>query len=338
MSRKLQDRLALASYKAKNGLDSMSFSMVEAQFESSASRDRTSSIVSSGSSTPSDGSDSLPYSRPFHSSPVTARIYSDILSSQGRSEIPRKRARFERQYTAPTPISSVKRSRKQGEPQSSPIRKHKPVLSASSPLESRYPAEFNTAEAPHFSFVSSASTISDSPPFDPSSHDTFELPAAFHGSPPRTPPPSRPRGLKARKTDMSHGEEGADLLLYLATSPSPARAMKGAPRTLAPSTPPMNHATLPSSMINTPGGSHNLLGFSTPAQNFNFAEFCNVTPSPAQAAFSRTPGPSKTPLAASEARRRLNFDSLLPPSGSPNLSRTGHETGLGMDLGGELKA
>jgi hypothetical protein len=45
---------------------------------------------------------------------------------------------------------------------------------------------------------------------------------------------------------------------------------------------------------------------------------------------------------AREARKRLNFDTLLPPtSGSPNIgerTRIGkvEGTGLGMDLGGEL--
>jgi hypothetical protein len=55
----------------------------------------------------------------------------------------------------------------------------------------------------------------------------------------------------------------------------------------------------------------------------------------------RTPVAAKTPLAAREARRRLNFDSLLPPTGeSPRLGvdRSGvvKVEGLGMDLGGEL--
>ena len=81
-----------------------------------------------------------------------------------------------------------------------------------------------------------------------------------------------------------------------------------------------------------------MAGFNTPGQQFNFADFVNVTPSPAQGAFgSRTPGLAKTPLAAKEARRRLNFDPLVPPGGSPNMGGTGRkDTGLGMELGGEL--
>ncbi len=96
-------------------------------------------------------------------------------------------------------------------------------------------------------------------------------------------------------------------------------------------------------MMLTPGGGGFMAGFSTPGQQFNFADFVNITPSPAQGAWgSRTPGIAKTPLAAREARRRLNFDILVPPtSGSPNLhslsrSAGGKETGLGMELGGDL--
>jgi hypothetical protein len=68
----------------------------------------------------------------------------------------------------------------------------------------------------------------------------------------------------------------------------------------------------------------------------------NITPSPAQGAWGgRTPAAAKTPLAAREARRRLNFDTLAPPTASPNLGSAGGSStvrgaGLGMELGGEL--
>ena len=81
-------------------------------------------------------------------------------------------------------------------------------------------------------------------------------------------------------------------------------------------------------------------GLNTPGQQFNFADFINITPSPAQGAFgSRTPGVIKTPLAAKDARRKLNFDSLAPPGGSPPVSSVGRgssKEGLGMELGGAL--
>ena len=162
----------------------------------------------------------------------------------------------------------------------------------------------------------------------------------FHSSPPRTPPPTRSSGIRKRKGNAG-AEEGADLLLYLATSPSPANP--GAkPRIFAPSTPPPTMHALPSSMMSTPGAGGFMAGFNTPGQQFNFADFVNVTPSPAQHAFgNRTPGLAKTPLAAKEARRKLNFDSLLPPNSSPNFSNinrvsTSKEAGLKLDLGGEL--
>jgi hypothetical protein len=90
-------------------------------------------------------------------------------------------------------------------------------------------------------------------------------------------------------------------------------------------------------MMTTPGGG-NLFGLSTPGQNFNFADFVNVTPSPAQAPWGgRTPGLAKTPLAAKEARRRLNFDNLVPPtSGNVNGSPKMKASGLALQLGEEL--
>ena len=108
-------------------------------------------------------------------------------------------------------------------------------------------------------------------------------------------------------------------------------------------------------MMTTPGGSGAgflAFGTATPGMGFNFSDYLNVTPSPAQAAWRTPGGPSaKTPLAAREARRRINFDALLPPGASPSLSSAagqgnaggvtaaavvGEAKGLGMELGGEL--
>ena len=80
------------------------------------------------------------------------------------------------------------------------------------------------------------------------------------------------------------------------------------------------------------------LGFgpNTPSSTFNFADFVNVTPSPAQGGWSRTPvsGNLRTPVAARETRRRLNFAS--PNVGSARASSNRKGDGLGMELGGEL--
>ncbi|KAI5806249.1 hypothetical protein EDC01DRAFT_140782 [Geopyxis carbonaria] len=144
----------------------------------------------------------------------------------------------------------------------------------------------------------------------------------FHSSPPRTPP----QRMKATGRNKNAGEEGADLLLYLATSPSPATASMPKTRYI-PTTPPSRSNALPSSMMNnTPGAPQ------TPQTGFNFADFVNITPSPAQGAFG--PVGRGTPIAA--ARRRLNFDQLVPPSGSPPAhagNNNARSNGMGMDLG-----
>jgi hypothetical protein len=314
-------------------------------------------VISSGSSS-SDSSAGYVYPA---SSPIKRHNYSDaVYSSQNGSM--RKKLRFEPQFDAPSASASVRKvraskrysSHAMGPPSysyhsSQASWKSTHNLAESSPLGQRLQPDFRTCHGPNISFMSTASTTVDDSPFQ--SDEENELPAhSFNnttatalraGSPPRTPPPTRSsRSLRNRKTG---GEEGADLLLFLATSPSPAArnpvtTTANQPRLVPPpSTPPSNHANLPSSMLNTPGGG-NLFGFSTPGQNFNFADFVNITPSPAQAAFgSRTPGGARTPLAAREARRRINFDSLVPPGGSPIMTRSsGRGEGLGMELGGEL--
>ncbi|KAI9709438.1 MAG: hypothetical protein M1828_002419 [Chrysothrix sp. TS-e1954] len=110
---------------------------------------------------------------------------------------------------------------------------------------------------------------------------------------------------------------------------------------LPPSTPPAKHTPLPSSMMSTPGGQTNSgFGLSTPGTaNFNFADYVNVTPSPAQGPWSKTPATVKTPNAS---KRRSIFETIMPPPGdSPNIgtfgrSPRGKVNSLGMELGGEL--
>jgi hypothetical protein len=132
------------------------------------------------------------------------------------------------------------------------------------------------------------------------------VPTAFHSSPPRTPPQRRKyvHSSSPPKTPPPRRmREGADLLLYLATSPSPA-----VPRTAIrhiPSTPPLMMMS-----TTTPGAACPQTPQTT---GFNFADFVNITPSPAQAAFG--PAGRGTPIA--KAQKRLNFDQLVPPSGSP---------------------
>ena len=90
--------------------------------------------------------------------------------------------------------------------------------------------------------------------------------------------------------------------------------------------------------MTTPGANLSLFNgaLNTPGQGFNFADFVNVTPSPAQLPWG-TPGLHRTPAAAKAARRSLNFDALVPPNGSPSLSRkTPTSQGLALELGEEL--
>lgn len=173
------------------------------------------------------------------------------------------------------------------------------------------------------------------------SNNTTEEDDAIPSSPPRTPPPANIPGgprLAVNGSAAETPDEGAaDLLIFLKTTPSPAvRAVRRGSLTTAstaaglaePATPPPrrnllastgmagpnphnNNLDLPSSMLNTPGPS-GLLGFpNTPGQAFDFADFVNITPSPAQKPW-RTPGTGvagvgRTPRSVA-TRRRLTYE------------------------------
>ncbi|MCJ1373787.1 hypothetical protein MMC20_005017 [Loxospora ochrophaea] len=355
MTRTLQDRLALASYKTQRGMHKTRLSVLEANIETQLKRKRTSSSMETLSDSSSSASEHPFFSDAMHSSPITAPMFSDETFDAENSQLVRKKTRFQDAFVDPLLESATHkhiRAHSMAPPTFEPSHqswKSMHNLPESSPIHSRLHPDFRTSHGPNISFVSDASTIPNSPPFGPGPDDdddddnlpihSFHVAAAsrMRGSPPRTPPPTRSRAARHRKGGNGVGEEGADLLMYLATSPSPANP--GARnRVYQPSTPPSNHAALPSSMMSTPGGTN---FFNTPGQQFNFSDFVNVTPSPAQGAFgSRTPAMSKTPLAAREARRRLNFDTIVAPNGSPvsNVGRgvASSSSGLGMELGGEL--
>ena len=351
MARKLQDRLALASYKTQNGLDNLSFNLVEAHLDNSLKRKRPSSSIRTSSESSSSSSEPPYFSGALNLSSNTGPIFSDdfpITASARKSD---RGLKYQSILTLPeTNISSRKISRSQSmaPPMHGASRtswKSVYDLPESSP-GSRQHARFPVSHAANHSFASET-TIPDSPPFGQDSDEEHSgdlnrplrmSSSHFRSSPPCTPPPKHSRTSRSRKHNRA-GEEGAELLLHLATSPSPANPGPKA-RMHAPSTPPSNFHALPSSMISTPGASGFMAGLSTPGQNFSWADFVNITPSPAQGAFgNRTPGLPKTPLAAKEARRRLNLDTLLPHGASPSavsFRRTSNETGLGMELGGEL--
>ncbi|KAI9850754.1 MAG: hypothetical protein M1838_005165 [Thelocarpon superellum] len=371
MARLLQTRLALARFKTKHGWENLDLDTIEPKVDMELKRKRPSSSGETVSDSSSSVSDTIyPSALLSSSSPSGAAIFSDEIARSGDSGVSRKRAKQQRTFEHPgsTPNSHLRaRSMTNGTSQgraSRAVWKDVHRLPQSSPVYERQPFPFSIPQPPTLSFASDTATI----PHDPSmklastpDEDEQDLPlpqypsgsasSHVHSSPPRTPPPTRARSARLHHSELDSsasrnpatGEEGADLLLYLATSPSPANpALKA--RIFPPSTPPSRNLALPSSMMTTPSGGAYLGGYgapNTPSQGFNFADFVNITPSPAQGGWNnRTPATAKTPLAAREARRRLNFDALVPPTGSPHLNAlTGgstKQTGLGMELGGEL--
>jgi hypothetical protein len=299
-------------------------------------------------------------SRILMSSPLKApAIFSDQIGSRsgsGSSTGHRKR-NFNNSFE---PLSSSSSSRKRF--RSSPTAgrslysshtswKGNRQLTQSSPIKPRKQAHFTTSSGPGLSFYRGSSHMPDDLRTNfaaPSEDEEDSLPVHsfnIRSSPPRTPPPVHNRsnmGRRNKEKGGKSGEEGADLLLYLATSPSPANPTSRAGMQ-PPSTPPPKKLDLPSSMMNTPGGGSGLLsvfgGPNTPSQGFDFSDFVNITPSPAQTGFPKTPRTIKTPLTV--ARRRLTFDNLVPPGSSPSMrdhssNASKHTTGLGMQLGGDL--
>ncbi|KAF2814290.1 uncharacterized protein BDZ99DRAFT_473381 [Mytilinidion resinicola] len=363
MTRALQNRLALANVKIKHGWEDLSLDALEPRVEMELKRKRPGSsneTMSSASSTVSDRF--YPHSA-LDSSPLAAPIFSDNVRRSGSSSSQSKRPKHG--HLSKYPASSnharvkVRTSNTTATSWKSAYR-----LPESSPVYHGRHAHFGRIQhAPSLSFVSETSTVPDSPSLLSEDDDedlpitSFQVRSSLRSSPPRaprTPPPAVARSARLRNSAFNassrnemKGEEDANLLMYLATSPSPAHPSTSKPRVYPPTTPPPKSTPLPSSMMSTPGGGgapFSGFGLSTPSANLNFAEFLNMTPSPAQMAqpWNRTPAAGKTPLMAREARKRLNFDTLLPPTGnSPNVgverTRVGKvETGLGMDLGGEL--
>lgn len=316
MARRLQNRLALAQFKTKHNLVNETLDTIESKFEEEIRRRRVhdGDILSDSSSSTSE----LPYpTRTLMSSPLKAPLFSDAIGSSNGSTGHRKRtyiASFDNTFSSPS-----KRFRQSPTAHRSFTTHHQ--LAQSSPIKPRRQQHFTTSTGPDLSFYSGSRQISDvlvSTNYAANSDDEDDLPThSFHTShirvsPPRTPP-MRSRSLVKKTRDKSTvdetktGEEGADLLLYLAASPSPANPPKN--RMDPPSTPPpKNRLALPSSMMTTPGGGNPYPA--TPGLGFDFAEFLHMTPSPAQKPW-KTPvtlAGGKTPR--SVAKRRLTFDDM----------------------------
>ncbi|KAK4159625.1 hypothetical protein QBC43DRAFT_123820 [Cladorrhinum sp. PSN259] len=335
MARRLQNRLALAQFKTKHGLEDLTLDKIEPRFEDKIRRNQMpdGDILSDSSSSASD----LPYpSRTLMSSPLKAPIFSDAIDPPSGGTGHRKRT-----YSGPydhnlsSPSKRFRQSPSAHRSFSHPTWKDSlHHLAQSSPIKPNQQQHFTTSVGPDLSFYSGSRQISEiyaSTNYAANSDDDDDLPThSFHTnhhhsiriSPPRTPPMrsrsllKKSRGSRTITKDennkifnKTNGEEGADLLLYLAASPSPANPPRNTNNRMnPPSTPPPKRTlALPSSMMTTPGGGNPFPA--TPGMNgFNFEDFVHMTPSPAQK-------PWKTPVTlvggrtpASVARRRLTFD------------------------------
>ncbi|USP73379.1 hypothetical protein yc1106_00653 [Curvularia clavata] len=371
MTRTLQNRLALANVKMKNGWESLSLDAIEPVLDGAERKRKRPGSSNEAMSDVSSVSERFYQPSVLDSSPLQAPIFSDNVrrseSRSGSSYGQSKRPRCQRPNTNKYPASSNHaRVKVRTSTSAATSWKNSFQLPESSPVYHRRHARFGRQHVPSLSFVSETSTIAD--PQSPllSEDDDEDLPITsfslnrslsrshFQSSPPRaprTPPPDVARSARLRQRGFNaagaaregrQGDDDATLLMYLATSPTPVRPGHQKPQMLAPSTPPSKSTPLPSSMMSTPGGggSHYTgFGLATPSTNLNFAEFLNMSPSPAQPnpSWNRTPVATRTPAAVREARRHLNFDNMVPSTGDSSHMRA-HvgKMDLGMELGGEL--
>ena len=322
IARRLQNRLALAQFKTKHGWEDLTLDSIEPKLEEEMRRRRLcdGDVLSDSSSSASD----LPYpTRTLMSSPLKAPLFSDAVGSSSGSSGHRKRTYFASfDHTASSPSKRFRASptaHKSLAASSSSTWRDTHQLAQSSPIKPRRQQHFTTSAGPDVSFFQQRRMTA-----APSDDDDDLLPAhsftmsKVRSSPPRTPPMQTTRSLRTKRSrenldgpnPAKSGEEGADLLLYLAASPSPAvKSNRGRMEHLSTPPPKNSKLDLPSSMMTTPGGGN--LFPNTPGQGFDFADFVNITPSPAQKPW-RTPGPpssARTPL--SVARRRLTFEEPL---------------------------
>ncbi|KAI0023486.1 hypothetical protein F4780DRAFT_84403 [Xylariomycetidae sp. FL0641] len=334
IARQLQGRLALAHFKTKHGWEDETLDTLEPRVEEER---RKRMIEGENMSDSSSSTTELPYpSRALMSSPIKPGLFSDAIGSSNGSTGHRKRT-YNASFSDMPMSSPTKRycssptARKSFQPPQGSWKTHRQLIQ-SSPIKPRRQQHFTTSTGPDVSFsrgTRRASVHLASPNLAAVSEDEDDL-LPLHSfqidhnrsSPPRTPP-MRPRSLNSRRNvkkdtggeyKIGDGEEDAGLLLYLAASPSPA-VSKPRSHMEPPSTPPPRSTArdlaLPSSIMTTPGGGN--LFPSTPGQGFDFSDFVNITPSPAQKPWktplalsaARTPT-AKTPL--SVARRRLTFD------------------------------
>ncbi|KAF5022748.1 hypothetical protein F66182_5163 [Fusarium sp. NRRL 66182] len=325
IARRLQNRLALAKFKTKHGWEDLTLDSIEPKVEEEMRRKRLAEptdVLSDSSSSASD----LPYpSRALMSSPLKAPLFSDAIGSSNGSTGHRKRTYLASFHdVSSSPSKRFRLSPTAHKSFGVNAWKNSHQLTQSSPLKPRRQQHFTTSGGPDVSFFQQRlqSRELTSPNFAAPSDDDDDLlpvhsfnPTNIRSSPPRTPP-MRTRAVSKRNKDEAGlaanggktGEEGADLLLYLAASPSPAVRTSARTRMEPPSTPPQKNSKmdLPSSMMMTPGGGN--LFPTTPSQAFDFADFVNITPSPAQKPWKTPVSITATRTPVSVTQRRLTFD------------------------------
>ncbi|KAI4760617.1 hypothetical protein E4T52_07491 [Aureobasidium sp. EXF-3400] len=343
MTRALQDRLALANVKIKHGWENLSIDTIEPHIDQQLKRKRTASSINDSYSDTSSSVSSRFHSIPgMASSPLTAPIFSDDMPRLGSSHSSihgsthsSKRPRFADVHRYPASSSQTGRKTRSALAVQSWKKSHR--LPESSPVYHNGTAVFpSTLHVPKLTFISEGSSlIDDAPSPELSEDDDTDLPVHsfnvdsdlynIRSSPPKTPPPQHRFSRTSKDGDNGSG------LFGFSNSPTPAHGASG--RGAVPTTPPSKTTPLPSSMMQTPGGSNGLFGFAlnTPSNNFNFADFCNVTPSPAQVNWAA----NKSPLSAREPHRKLNFDGLLQPGSSPDVARL--TSGGTLELGALLQ-
>lgn len=343
MARRLQSHLALAQFKARRGWQDLSLDVIEPKYEEELRQHKAAirrkrladgEILSDSSSSASD-----PYPRAMlMSSPLKAPLFSDAIGSSNGSSGHRKRT-YMSSFDNDLNFSSSPTKRYRLSPtahKSFPNHvswddNSRQKLSTNFPVKPRRQPHFKASVGPDVCFFPepssnrldrSLSSPNFAVPDDDDDDDDDLLPThsfavnVSRSSPPTTPP-MRNRRLAPNNKSMGKNtgetaesrDEGAQLLLFMKSSPTPA-VVPSRGQMEPPSTPPPKHLGFTPQAMATPNLDNPLFPH-TPSQAFNFADYLNMTPSPAQKTW-KTPnilGSAKTPR--SVARRHLAFDQAL---------------------------
>ncbi|KAK8069308.1 nrm1-like protein [Apiospora phragmitis] len=307
IARRLQGRLALAHFKTKHGWEDLTLDTLEPKLdEERRKRTYDGDVLSDSSSSTSE----LPYpTRTLMSSPLKAPLFSDAIGSSNGSTGHRKRtymASFDMDMALSSPAKRYRSSptaHKSFHVGQNNWKSHRQLIQ-SSPIKPRRQQHFTTSTGPNVSFFQGARRIS----VDLASPNFAAPPRMTRRTSSRLTPSSSNLTIRHRRerrlcaTDLSMAE------IRIGTRRTITKAARRNGTTVYTS--PKKDLALPSSMMTTPGGGN--LFPATPGQPFDFADFVNITPSPAQKPWKTPIGgisSAKTPV--SITRRRLTFDEPL---------------------------